>query len=272
MSDLTMLRAGDAIVEKTLEVQSEYRDRPFLARLLGISPLGEDARPWYWGVLGERAVGRELERLGPEWTVLHSVPFGSKDSDIDHVVIGPAGVFTVNTKNHSGQNVWVAGTTFLVAGHRTNHIRNTRHEFARAGKLMSAAASTPITARGVIVVVEPRKLTIKEAPDDVTVVTASRLVRWLRKQPTVFTPEQAAWVVDAARRPQTWSAKAPTEVDRRALRDSFERLHNEIGAAKRVRMSWVLGFMASIVTFLLTGGPGLVSPVIGAVLEDLVLP
>ncbi|MBG6212216.1 hypothetical protein RCH23_000129 [Cryobacterium sp. CAN_C3] len=44
-----------------------------------------------------------LSKLGPEWTVLHAVPVGSGSSDIDHVVIGPAGVFTINTKNHTGK-------------------------------------------------------------------------------------------------------------------------------------------------------------------------
>ena len=30
---------------------------------------------------------------------------GEKGSDIDHVIIGPGGVFTLNTKNHTGGNV-----------------------------------------------------------------------------------------------------------------------------------------------------------------------
>jgi hypothetical protein len=34
----------------------------------------------------------------PEWTVLHSVPVGTGSTDIDHIAIGPAGVFTLNTK------------------------------------------------------------------------------------------------------------------------------------------------------------------------------
>ncbi|WP_371261683.1 nuclease-related domain-containing protein [Arthrobacter sp. ov118] len=32
------------------------------------------------------------------------MPVGAGASDVDHVLIGPAGVFTLNTKNHAGQH------------------------------------------------------------------------------------------------------------------------------------------------------------------------
>ena len=67
-------------------------------------------------------------------------PVGKGDSDIDHVVIGPGGVFTINTKNHSGQKVWVAGRIFLVNGQKQPHLRNAGHEAQRASRLLSAAA------------------------------------------------------------------------------------------------------------------------------------
>jgi hypothetical protein len=45
-----------------------------------------------------RAVAKGLPKLDEAWRVLHSVPVGSRDSDIDHVVIGPGGVYTINAK------------------------------------------------------------------------------------------------------------------------------------------------------------------------------
>ena len=39
-----------------------------------------------------------ITQVGRKWHVIHSVP-SEKGADIDHVVIGPAGVFTLNTKN-----------------------------------------------------------------------------------------------------------------------------------------------------------------------------
>ena len=49
---------------------------------------------------GERAVGQFLERLRTrDYIVFHDVV--GKDFNIDHVLIGPAGVFTIETKTYS---------------------------------------------------------------------------------------------------------------------------------------------------------------------------
>lgn len=49
---------------------------------------------------GERAVAEHLEWLRrKDFVVLHDVPNG--DANVDHVVIGPQGVFTIETKTHS---------------------------------------------------------------------------------------------------------------------------------------------------------------------------
>ncbi|MEV0493953.1 NERD domain-containing protein [Streptomyces atratus] len=61
-----------------------------------------DLRSWEVGLRGELIVGSSLNRLRRDgWRVLHSIELPS-GSDIDHVVIGPPGVFTVNAKHHKG--------------------------------------------------------------------------------------------------------------------------------------------------------------------------
>ncbi|MFC8916059.1 nuclease-related domain-containing protein [Streptomyces sp. NPDC057116] len=73
---------------------------------------------WYTGLEGERKVGRELERLIPQgWRVLHGIEKGN-GGDIDHLLIGPGGVFTINTKTHRGASVWVGDTMTKVNGGR----------------------------------------------------------------------------------------------------------------------------------------------------------
>lgn len=53
------------------------------------------------GASGEELVGGVLEELpGPHWRVLHDVVLGR--GNVDHVVIGPPGVFAVETKSHPG--------------------------------------------------------------------------------------------------------------------------------------------------------------------------
>ncbi len=47
-------------------------------------------------------VGQILEGLAAEgWCVIHDVSFGR--GNIDHIVIGPGGIFTVETKSHGGR-------------------------------------------------------------------------------------------------------------------------------------------------------------------------
>lgn len=71
---------------------------------------------WYTGLEGERRVGRELHRLSPlGWRILHGVE-KSNGGDIDHLVIGPGGVFSINTKTHRGASVWVGDSMAKVNG------------------------------------------------------------------------------------------------------------------------------------------------------------
>ena len=53
---------------------------------------------WQSGAYGEQRTGRELEKLSSEWLVLHDLT-RSNGTNIDHVVVGPPGVFLLDTKN-----------------------------------------------------------------------------------------------------------------------------------------------------------------------------
>lgn len=53
------------------------------------------------GATGEERVGALLAELGAQgWYVIHDASFGN--GNVDHIVIGPPGVFTVETKSHPG--------------------------------------------------------------------------------------------------------------------------------------------------------------------------
>jgi hypothetical protein len=53
------------------------------------------------GAVGEEQVGALLDALAAgRWSVIHDASFGR--GNVDHIVIGPGGVFTVETKSHPG--------------------------------------------------------------------------------------------------------------------------------------------------------------------------
>lgn len=178
--------------------------RTILARLFGIHT---EARAWSKGARGEEKVGAELAKLAdrdPQWRVLHSIPVGHRGSDIDHLVIGPGGVYTLNAKHHRGAKIWIGGNTFIVNGQRLPYLRNSRYEAQRATKLLSAAIGRPVAVTAVIVHVGVHGVVIKTPPADVHVVDRAALVTWLRRRPETLDAPTIEAVFEVASRSTTW--------------------------------------------------------------------
>lgn len=198
--DLAGNRAGQAAREQAVELRQAAPVRTFVARALQVHT---DERAWRIGADGEEALARRLRKLGNEWRILHAVPVGDNGSDIDHVVIGPGGVFTLNTKNHSGKKVWVSETTLMVGGHRTQYLRNSRFEGTRAADLLSRACGFDVAVKAVIVVLCD-ELTIKAVPEDVAVTSIRAIRKWLQRQPAVLGSVDVEAIYEQARRGSTW--------------------------------------------------------------------
>ncbi|MGO4384019.1 nuclease-related domain-containing protein [Specibacter sp. RAF43] len=244
--DLGGRTPGQSVIAELLTRQAQAPPRGFLARMVGISPLTGDTSAWFKGALGEIAVARLLAKLGPEFLVLHAIPVGVGSSDIDHLVICPAGVFTLNTKNHSGQKVWVAGGTVMVNGTKHPHIRNAAFEARRACRILSRAVGTPVAVTGLVVVVNPRTFTVKQKPAGVEILESRTLQRWFMRRPRILAPDQIAQIVAQARQPSTWHSDPRTDGDPEVLNDQFQLLHQTVGSALLRRGLWVLALPATL--------------------------
>jgi hypothetical protein len=175
-----------------------------LARLLGVHT---DERAWRLGAEGEVLVAARLEKLtkrDARWHCLHSLPIGDNGADIDHLVIGPGGVFALNAKHHRNARIWVGGDVLMVNGTRQPYIRNSRHEASRASRLLTAACGFPVSVTPVVVPVGAQAITVKKSPADVHVVNRRRLRRWLGRRPQLLDEATADAIFDRARRPATW--------------------------------------------------------------------
>lgn len=200
--DLGHRQAGQAVREQAVAARQTAPIKTLAARVLGVHT---DERAWRIGAKGEEKVAARLDRLPDGWHVLHAIPVGDRGADIDHLAIGPAGVFTINAKHHPDARVWVGGNTFMVNGHRQPYVRNARHEAARASKLLSAATGHDVAATGVIAVVGAHKgIDVKTQPDDVHVTARKHLTRWLTRLPTSLTDAEVGRIHAAARRSDTW--------------------------------------------------------------------
>jgi hypothetical protein len=204
-------QAARAQAEAELAAMRERtRVGTFLARTFDMKT---DERAWRVGAGGEETIGARLEKLRKHgWHVLHAVPVGDRGSDIDHVVIGPGGVWTLNTKTHPGKSVWVGKHQVRVAGHKTDYLRNSRHEAERATRLLTEACGFPVFVKAALVFLTGTLIpdvTIKQAPEDVGVLDRMDIPGAFRRTKGRLTDEQVAAIFEQARRSTTWQTPKP---------------------------------------------------------------
>lgn len=206
--DLAANRPGQAVrLRADLEWQKSHAEKPVRSVLRRVTNAHTDERAWRIGADGEELVAVQLARVARKdsrWRFLHAIPVGRRGSDIDHLAIGPGGVFTLNAKHHVGARVWAAGTTFMINGRRQPYIRNSLYESERASRLLSVALGAELPVWGVIVPVNCRDVRVKALAPGVSVIPRMQLFRWMRRMPQVLTVEQIETIFEAARRPTSW--------------------------------------------------------------------
>jgi nuclease-like protein len=202
--DLADNEPGASASARARELRREHPLLTRTARLLGIRT---SAQTFAAGARGEQTVGRQLNKWAARygWHVLHAVPVGQRGADIDHVVIGPFGVVTVNTKT-TGTAVWVGEYGLTLGGKPVDYLRQSRREAARAGRLLSRATGQDVPVQPAIVFVRAPRVTIRRGgPADVAVLASPRsLGHWLRRQRPVLPLDQVEAIYQAARRPASW--------------------------------------------------------------------
>ncbi|WP_330437542.1 nuclease-related domain-containing protein [Streptomyces griseoaurantiacus] len=197
--DLARNRPGDAVRRKIQELQPN----PVL-RLIDRRRPRSEIRSWADGLTGERLTGRRLDRLRSRgWFTLHAIQWAN-GTDIDHLAIGPAGVFCVNSKRHRGKTVWYGDTAVTVNGSPTRHIAASQSEARRVSRALSKFCGMNIPVRPVISVVHAAKLTVKGANPPVLVLDVEQLGRVLSGLAPVLPPDQVAHIYDVARDARTW--------------------------------------------------------------------
>ncbi len=227
---------GHAVIEEMIaRQQSTAAERPRDDHLK--AHLDPEAESWYSGALGEIRVGLLLGTLDDGWTVLHSIPVGERGSDLDHLVIGPAGVYVINTKRHFGKRVWAAGHGLRVENHQVPYLRNLELEVSRTEEAVRRTSGLAVDAVGVIAVVDALSVTVTAPPAllhrEAHVMDASRLVEFLRGRSRVFSDDQVSRIVEAAVRPDTWTTLPAPATDGDLLRSQFEAMRARVEAGAR---------------------------------------
>ncbi|MFF2039019.1 nuclease-related domain-containing protein [Kitasatospora sp. NPDC058170] len=166
------------------------------------NPLGAPAT--LLGLEGERIVGAGLEPLRRAgWRILHGVPLPS-GADIDHVAIGPPGVFTINTKHHPDATVRVGERMVSVNRNSFPYLANAAFEATRTAELLRKWCGFEVPVHPVIAVVGARKIT-QGAASPVTVVAGEQIAPNLAAAPPQLTPDRIERVFAIARHRHVWN-------------------------------------------------------------------
>jgi hypothetical protein len=156
-----------------------------------------DARAWRLGAAGEQRTARllgPLERQG--WVVLHDLAVPGSRANLDHLVIGPGGVFLVDSKHYRGR-------LQLDPSGRLWHGRYPLAPTLRAVEFEADQAAQVLAYPQVVVpIVAVHGAQVpwgKVVTQGVPVVSARRLPSMLRTLPAVLGPERVAALAHQAR-------------------------------------------------------------------------
>jgi len=200
--DLARNSPGQAARQQAIASRKAAPLQTVVARVLRVHT---DERAWRIGADGEEMVASELARLPNGWQCMHAIPVGDRGADIDHLVVGPGGVYVINAKHHPDKKVVVRGDSFHVNGYRTHYVKASRREAARASQILTDVTGAPVPVTGVIAVVGAHEgLQVLAQPPDVHVIAHKRLLAWLTARPVTLNEQQVTEIFRAARRSDTW--------------------------------------------------------------------
>jgi hypothetical protein len=261
-------RAGQAAIEELLRHHRQTRTRSLVARVFGRSPLSTEATALHRDALAQIAVGGVLDRLPAEWTVISAVPGSDEAPGIDHVVVGPAGLFTISCRVHTNRVVWVADSILVVDRTTLGHIPEAVKQAQRVTDLLGERMLLPATAQPVVAIVDAKRITIRERPADVLVLDARGLNATLTGLPAVLGAAELQEIRGILNDPQSWNDGTPelpdgdTNPDARArldaLLEEFAALDSEILIAEARRVGWKLAAYAVVLIAPIAAFPYLV--------------
>jgi Nuclease-related domain len=157
-----------------------------------------DAVAWRRGAAGEQRTARLLSPLKRQgWVVLHDLAVPGSRANLDHLVIGPGGVFVIDSKQYRGR----------LRLDPSGRLWHGRYPLAPTLEAVSFEAD-----RAALVLIDPDVVVVpvvavhgaqvpwgKVVMQGVPVVAARRLPSMLRSLPAVLGPERVAVLADQAR-------------------------------------------------------------------------
>jgi hypothetical protein len=149
-------------------------------------------------------VAEELSHLREAWTVLHDrlLRPGQSEANLDHVVIGPGGMFLVDAKNRAGRVTAWEGGLFQHTVHAGDRVSlNLAAELKKVHGMaayMAVESGMPVTPVLCLAGSQAAEFGEPQMVQGVWVVPVPQLVQWLNARPYMLDRETAGRVVSRA--------------------------------------------------------------------------
>ena len=167
---------------------------------------------WAIGAKGERVTEAALDRLPVGFIQLHDRRIPGSRANIDHIVIGPTGVFVVESKRMRGK-LRVRGDTVIIRGRRTAMVAEVRREADAVQATLVAMGKAGLVAKPLLYIQEADPPWFLSQPAGVPIALSGRkLRRLITAAPVVLDAAECQAIareLDQRLKPMVSAAPAP---------------------------------------------------------------
>lgn len=167
-----------------------------VAILVALSGLGRlvtiptHVKAWAIGAEGEGRTAAALEPLAAEgFRILHDLPIPGSRANIDHVVIGPSGVFVIETKSFGGKLQIRGGDVYVAGRRKTAMLDEVRREVAVVASILADDLERlGIEVTPLICVHRAELPFFRSKAQDIAILSPKAVVNRLRKAEALMSP------------------------------------------------------------------------------------
>jgi len=159
-----------------------------------------EGRSWMKGDEGEKLVSLYLEDLPGGYFVFNDVKIPGGKGNFDHIVIGPGGIFLIETKNYSGFYKIDGDNWYLSRGNNKRLLKRNPSRQAKVNALdlanfLKKELGTKYWVNAVVTLVK-NNFSVVERPNNYYVIGAKDLTKFILKFQTKFDKKTANSIVN----------------------------------------------------------------------------
>lgn len=150
---------------------------------------------FHLGAVGENRVARVLNRFPDDWFIINDMVVGP--AQIDHIIVSPAGVYTIETKNYRGTiygNAEKQKWSQVINHHKTtfyNPVKQGNGHSVALRKFLAECGFENIWVNTIVVFAEPHAQ-LKVFSPKVPVLYLSELRAYFKHQKPIMNPEHCS--------------------------------------------------------------------------------